>query len=86
MQDLAVYVNRSHVPALAGPYSRFKGWTNLVVEVAAEDVLPGENVFTLVNETQKWWDDDFNDYAWTSIDCFRVEVLPALDGTMILLR
>ena len=86
MQDLAIYVNRSSTPALAGQYSRLKGWTNLVVEVAAEDVLPGENVFSIVNETQKWWDDDFRDYAWTSIDCFRVEVLPAANGTMILLR
>ena len=86
MQDLAIYVNRSGTPALAGQYSRLKGWTNLVVEVAAEDVLPGENVFSIVNETQKWWDDDFRDYAWTTIDCFRVEVLPAANGTMILLR
>ena len=86
MQDLAVYVNGSSTPALAKPYSRLVGWTNIVVEVAAEDVLPGENVFSLVNETPKWWDDDFDDCAWTSVDCFRVEVLRAVRGFVQTIR
>ena len=80
MQNLAIYVNGSSTPVLSGPYSRLMGWTNLVVKVAAEDVLPGENVFSLVNETPKWWDDDFDDCAWTSIDFFRVEILREVRG------
>ena len=86
LQDLAIYVNDSPTPSMAGPVSRLKGWTNLVVEVSAEDVRPGDNVFAIVNESQKWWDDDFHDYAWTSIDCFRVEVLRESKGMAPILR
>ena len=85
-QDLAIYVNDSPTPLMAGPVSRLKGWTNLVVVVSAENVHPGDNVFAIVNESKKWWDDDSNDYAWTSIDCFRVEILREKKGMILIVQ